>query len=556
MADKALEAKNKGNAAFSSGDFQTAVKCFTEAIGYDSNNHVLFSNRSAAYCSMGKYEEALQDANKTVELKPDWSKGYGRKGAALYGLHKYQEALQAYDKGLQLEPANAQLKKGRDDVEAAMAQSGTDAFADLLKGDIWTKLRSHPKTAAFCNQPDFVSLVNLIKQNPRLLGQYLADPRVAAMLGVLLGIDIDTAAAPTEPMETEKTTPTPPPKEEKKAEKKEPEKELPENKKKALEEKDKGTECYKKKDFEAAIQHYSKAMELDPDDIVYKTNRAAVYFEMQRYDDCIKDCKEAIEEGRKHYADYKLIARAFARMGNSYMKQEQYAEAIDAYNHSLTEHRTPDVLASLQKVEKLKKEKEDREYINPQISQEEKEKGNDFFKKGMFPEAIKAYSEAIRRSPSDHTLYSNRAACYTKLGDYPLAVKDCDECLKLCPTFVKAYIRKGLAQYYMKEYHKCLETYDQGLKLEENNAELLEGVQKTMAAINRQSQAADGKPDEERLAKAMADPEIQAILRDPIMMNVLQDMQTDPKAATKHLRDATVSAKINKLIAAGVLRTG
>jgi len=29
---------------------------------------------------------ALDDANKTVELNPGWSKGYGRKGAALHGL--------------------------------------------------------------------------------------------------------------------------------------------------------------------------------------------------------------------------------------------------------------------------------------------------------------------------------------------------------------------------------------------------------------------------------------------------------------------------------------
>ena len=40
----------------------------------DSTNHVLFSNRSAAFTSLKKYKEAAADAEKTVSLKPDWAK--------------------------------------------------------------------------------------------------------------------------------------------------------------------------------------------------------------------------------------------------------------------------------------------------------------------------------------------------------------------------------------------------------------------------------------------------------------------------------------------------
>ena len=41
----------------------------------DPSNHVLFSNRSAAHASQGDYAAALEDARKTVELKPDWWAG-------------------------------------------------------------------------------------------------------------------------------------------------------------------------------------------------------------------------------------------------------------------------------------------------------------------------------------------------------------------------------------------------------------------------------------------------------------------------------------------------
>eukprot|EP00982_Pelagococcus_subviridis_P000761 6308-Pelagococcus_subviridis.AAC.1 len=88
----AVEAKEKGNAAFASGDYAKAAKQFTMAIRFDKTNHVLFSNRSAAYSGCGKYEEALADANRCVKMAPKWGKGYGRKGAALTGLGQGGEA--------------------------------------------------------------------------------------------------------------------------------------------------------------------------------------------------------------------------------------------------------------------------------------------------------------------------------------------------------------------------------------------------------------------------------------------------------------------------------
>lgn len=59
---------------------------FTQAIAVEPENHVLYSNRSGAYASLKKYEEARVDAQRTTDLKPDWAKGWGRKGAALHGI--------------------------------------------------------------------------------------------------------------------------------------------------------------------------------------------------------------------------------------------------------------------------------------------------------------------------------------------------------------------------------------------------------------------------------------------------------------------------------------
>jgi stress-induced-phosphoprotein 1 len=58
----------------------------------------------------------------------------------------------------------------------------------------------------------------------------------------------------------------------------------------------------------------------------------------------------------------------------------------------------------------------------------------------------------------------------------------------------------------------------------------------------------------QRHARAMADPEVQAILTDPVMRQVLADFQDDPAAAARHAAQPEVMAKIEKLVAAGLVR--
>lgn len=66
--------KDKGNAALQANNFKEAIEAYSEAIKLDGTNHILFSNRSAAFAKEGNYEKALEDAEKTISLKPDWPK--------------------------------------------------------------------------------------------------------------------------------------------------------------------------------------------------------------------------------------------------------------------------------------------------------------------------------------------------------------------------------------------------------------------------------------------------------------------------------------------------
>ncbi|KAI3422130.1 Hsp90 cochaperone [Globodera pallida] len=314
----------------------------------------------------------------------------------------------------------------------------------------------------------------------------------------------------------------------------------------ALKAKERGNEAYKKKDFATAHKHYDEAIKLCPTNITFYSNKAAVFFEEGKFDECIEMCNKAVEVGRENRADYSLMAKAYARMANCYKMKKDLKQALHFYEKALSECRDPDIVKKHKELEKEVKELENKAYIDPELSDKEKNMGNEFFKKGDYPGAMKHYNEAIRRNPQNAVLYSNRAACFTKLMEFQRAIDDCDLCLKKDPTFVKAYIRKGAALSAMREYGRAQRAYEDALQLDPTNREAREGLHTCMRSN-------DENPEKAR-ERAMQDPEVQEILRDPGMRVLLEQMSQDPNAAREHLQNKDIFRKLMKLQEAGIIQ--
>ncbi|CAI5729530.1 unnamed protein product [Peronospora destructor] len=562
MTETAAEWKAKGNAALSSGNAQEAVDCYTKAIALVPNDHVFYSNRSAAFLSLDDALHALEDAELCIKTKPDWPKAYSRKGAALHSLKRYDEATAAYNDGLKLDASNAACLSGIKEVEKAQIASAQtfNPLANAFGPDMFGKIATNPRLAPFLGDPAFVRVLQEIQSDPSKINEHIKDSRVMTVLGELMGLNINMGgdndeempAATSSSAPVSEPTPVPEPcsmeenlTEEEKAERA--------GKKTAEEAKQRGNAFYKQKKFSEAIECYNEAIENDATNMSYYSNLAAVKLEIGQYDACIEDCKKAIEVGRANRADYELIAKAYVRIGNAHLKkgdmEENLTAAIASYEGAQMENRTKEVERKIKALQvKLRKVKE-LAYIDPEKALEAKNAGNDFFKNGEFPKAVERYTEAIKRDPSCAVYYANRAAAYTKLTSFNEAKKDCEKAIELDPKYVKAYSRMGAIQCFMKEFHKARESYEKGLALDPNHQECIDGLRNVMYKIQT------GDTDEERARHGMADPEIQAILRDPVMQNVLNDFQTDPASAQRHLQNQGIMTKIEKLIAAGVLQT-
>jgi stress-induced-phosphoprotein 1 len=325
-------------------------------------------------------------------------------------------------------------------------------------------------------------------------------------------------------------------------------------KKQAEAKKNEGNDHYKKKDFPMAIKLYDEAIALDQNEVLFYNNKATVFYEMKDFDKCIEISDKAIELSKGGNYDYVKLGKALARKAAARLAQGHFDDAIDLYKQSLLENGDANVKTQLKNAEKAKKEDEERKMINPEMAEELRKEGNAFYEKADYPNAVKTYSEGLKRDPNSKAIYANRSAAYIKLMEFPHAMKDAEKCLQLDPNFAKAYLRKGTCHHFMKEYHKALEAFDRGLKLDPENKELNESRMRTMQIINSSAYASSGEHDEERLRHAAADPEIQLLMRDPRIVQVLKDMQENPVAAQGALRDPFINTAINKLIAAGIIK--
>mmetsp|Transcript_6488 Transcript_6488/g.19696 ORF Transcript_6488/g.19696 Transcript_6488/m.19696 type:complete len:414 (-) Transcript_6488:52-1293(-) len=407
--------------------------------------------------------------------------------------------------------------------------------ADNPFSDLLSKVQADAELSDHLKDESFKTAIEDIQSSPALIAKHLGDPRImkAINLAAVKRTDSKPAAEPETKMDTGADESV----------------ELD-----AEGHKEKGNAAYKKRDFATALEHYSKAFEMEPKHLAYLTNRAAAKLEMNDVDGAIADCEQVIKTNKEEnlHCDFKIIARAYARIGSAYLKKNDIAKAIEYFEKSLLEAHDDKIYKKLQESKRLKAKQEADAYKDPQKSQEERMAGNELFKQGKFPEALSRYSEAIKRNPTEPAPYSNRAAAYMKLGEFPMALKDCEKCLELDPKYMKAYSRKGAIHYFMKEYHKSLDAYKKALEIDPNNSDLRAELNRTMSVI--QQSASANEVDEEQVRKAMADPEIQRILQDPSVNQALKELSENPQMGQRAFDDPVMADKINKLIAAGLVR--
>ncbi|XP_053725716.1 small glutamine-rich tetratricopeptide repeat-containing protein alpha [Synchiropus splendidus] len=89
-----------------------------------------------------------------------------------------------------------------------------------------------------------------------------------------------------------------------------------------------GNDQMKVENFSAAVEFYSKAIALNPQNAVYYCNRAAAYSKLGNYAGAVQDCEEAISIDPNY-------SKAYGRMGLALTSLNKHTEAVGFYKKAL-----------------------------------------------------------------------------------------------------------------------------------------------------------------------------------------------------------------------------
>jgi stress-induced-phosphoprotein 1 len=351
--------------------------------------------------------------------------------------------------------------------------------------------------------------IQMMQSNP---GMMMKDPEMMEVLQALLGGQLggmggeDDEGAPPAASSSYKP-PVPQPRYDPDEHLSVEEKESKKRKLSAVAAKERGNALYKEKKFDEAMAAYDEAFSIDQN-MMFLNNKAAVMIEIGQCQGAIDLCTEALEIGRKHKAPYEDRAKVYQRIAAAYLKIDDLTSALEAYGKAQMEHFDKAIERKVKNLELEARKKATLMYINPVLGLEAKERGNNAFREGDFPKAVTEYEEAIKRDPTNAPYHNNLAAAFLKVGLFNDAKRHVEKSIELDKKYVKAWAKKGDIEFFMKEYHKSIESFKMGLQLEPDNSTCKQGLAKTLAKIN---EASSDEMDAERVAHARADPDIQVL---------------------------------------------
>ncbi|XP_071447719.1 dnaJ homolog subfamily C member 7 [Hetaerina americana] len=324
--------KENGNEFYKSQNYKKALSYYTEAIDICPENASYYGNRSACYMMLRQYQNALDDARKSISLDPDFVKGHIRLAKCAIALGDIVSAEQALARSLQLEPNNATVAAEMSSLET-LRHFEKDALKSYSKREYRKVVYCMDKAleiAAACTrnkltkaeclaflgrfqeaQDIAIDILQVDQQNAdavyvRGLCSYYQDDveRAFTLFQHVLRLAPDHVKA----------------------------QDIYKKAKLLRAKKEEGNEAFRKGNFTEAYQLYSDALATDPNNRMTNAklffNRATVLSKLGRLKEAVEDCTVALNIDNNYL-------KALLRRAKCYMDLNEYEEAVIDYEKAV-----------------------------------------------------------------------------------------------------------------------------------------------------------------------------------------------------------------------------
>jgi serine/threonine protein kinase/tetratricopeptide (TPR) repeat protein len=262
-----------------------------------------------------------------------------------------------------------------------------------------------------------------------------------------------------------------------------------------------GKACAEQKNFECAIENYSKAIKANPANAEAYNGRGWAYLEKDKFDQAVDDCSKAITlkpdyseaytcRGRARGAqdDYnasfsdcdKAIelkadsAEAYACRGSAEFWQDRYVQSFNDCDKAIK--LKPDFgrayacrgLVYDYKDHELDKAMADYNTalgLDPDNANIYVNRGIAYFKQKQYEKALQDWNKVIAQKPNLDSAYYNRALYFSEnKHEYRKALNDCDKAVNLNPI-ARNYICRGNAYFSLRNYTQAEVDYGMAIQL-------------------------------------------------------------------------------------------
>ena len=206
-------------------------------------------------------------------------------------------------------------------------------------------------------------------------------------------------------------------------------------------------------EYQKAIEHYSKSIDLNPQMLRIYNNRGNAYSRMNDL-----DC--AIEDYNKVLALEPNYAPAYNNRGSSYHDKGDLDRAIEDYNKALA--LQPDYAAAYANRGTAYYDKGDLERaiqdfnkaleLEPGLASAYLGRANVYLETGEFDRAFQDYDSILVQEPDNAHAYCNRGRAYLAQGDVDRALKDLNKSLEFMPINAPAYFSRGIAWLHLSKW--------------------------------------------------------------------------------------------------------
>ncbi len=340
LAPRAAWYVNRGLLYYYQKKYDLALADWNKAIELNPNFAGAYHNRGILYYNQQKYDLALSDYNKAIEINPNYAEAYYNRGILYYNQQKYDLALSDYNKAIEINPNYAEAYYNR--------------------GILYKNLQKYDLALSDWNKAIDINPNYAVAYNNRGLVYYNQQKYELALADYNKTIDINPNYANAY--------------------------------------NNRGILYQDLQKYELALSDYSKAIDINPKFAMAYYNRGNLYSDLQKYELALSDYNKAIDINPN-------LAEAYNNRGILYKNLQKYELALSDYNKAID--------------------------INPKFAEAYYNRGVLYDDLQKYELALSDYSKAIDINPNYANAYNNRGVVYALTREFPKALADAEKASEL-----------------------------------------------------------------------------------------------------------------------------